>query len=49
MTMRYAHLSPEHGKAAIERLVTPAAIAAAASGGECKVVKTMAHVKRGNS
>jgi integrase len=25
MTMRYAHLSPEHGKAAIERLVAPAA------------------------
>jgi hypothetical protein len=24
MTMRYAHLAPEHGKAAIERLVTAA-------------------------
>jgi integrase len=28
-TMRYAHLSPEHGKAAIERLVAPAAPSAA--------------------
>ncbi len=27
MTMRYAHLSPEHGKAAIEKLCVPAAMA----------------------
>lgn len=29
MTMRYAHLSPEHGKAAIEKLVAHAAVPAA--------------------
>jgi integrase len=39
MTMRYAHLAPENGRADIDLLVTPAAVAPATAEADPKLVK----------